>query len=108
MTAKVFNTQQEFKFGAGKSEPRQPQDRETAPPRERSADDRPRRGRSRRDEPREEESPVERVREERPRAEKPAPEKRQSAPRRQPEPADADDDGDWNGPVPGFLGRSAL
>jgi superfamily II DNA/RNA helicase len=94
-------------FGASKSEPRQPQEREPAP-HERAAEDRPRRGRSRRQEPREEQPRTEKVREELPRAEKPVSEKRAPAPRRQPEPADADDDGDWNGPVPGFLGRSAL
>jgi superfamily II DNA/RNA helicase len=95
-------------FGASKAEPRQPREREAAPRDERGAEDRPRRRRSRREEPREERPRIEKVLEERPPAEKPAPATRQPAPRRQPEPADADDDGDWNGPVPGFLGRSAL
>jgi superfamily II DNA/RNA helicase len=94
-------------YGASKAEPRQPEERQPAP-RERAADDRPRRGKSRREESREEEPRVERAREERPRAEKPAREKRPPAPRRQPEPADAEDDGEWNGPVPGFLTTSAL
>ena len=95
-------------YGASKAEPRQSQARAPAPRDERAAEDRPRRGKPRRQEPREEEPRVEKPREERPRAERLAPEKRPPAPRRQPEPADADDDGDWNGPVPGFLTTSAL
>jgi superfamily II DNA/RNA helicase len=89
-------------FGATNGESRQPQERQ-AEPREAADEERPRRGRSRRDKPREEP-----VREDRPRSEKPAPARRSPAPRREPEPVDADDDGEWNGPVPGFLGRSAL
>jgi superfamily II DNA/RNA helicase len=89
-------------FGATNGESRQPQERQ-AEPREPADEERPRRGRSRRDKPREEP-----VREDRPRSEKPAPARRSPAPRREPEPVDADDDGEWNGPVPGFLGRSAL
>jgi superfamily II DNA/RNA helicase len=89
-------------FGATNGESRQPQERQ-AEPRESADEERPRRGRSRRDKPREEP-----VREDRPRSEKPAPARRSPAPRREPEPVDADDDGEWNGPVPGFLGRSAL
>jgi len=89
-------------FGATNGESRQPQERQ-AEPRESADEERPRRGRSRRDKPREEP-----VREDRPRSEKPAPARRSPAPRREPEPVDAGDDGEWNGPVPGFLGRSAL
>jgi superfamily II DNA/RNA helicase len=61
--------------------------------------------------PREERPRRERTSEERPRAEKPAPEKRPAAKRPEPAAAEAevdDDDGEWNGPVPGFLGVSAL
>jgi superfamily II DNA/RNA helicase len=94
-------------FGASKAEPRQTQEPPPAP-RERAAEDRPPRGKPRREQPRAEEPRLEKTREDRPRAEKPAPAKRQPAPRREPEPADADADGEWNGPVPGFLGRSAL
>ncbi|MGZ3233458.1 MAG: DEAD/DEAH box helicase [Croceibacterium sp.] len=99
-------------FGKVEGDKRAPQERPPAP-RERDSEDRPRRGRSRREEPRQEQPPREVLREETPReelprAEKPAAEKRAPARRREPEPAEADDDGEWNGPVPGFLGRSAL
>ena len=94
-------------YGSRKAEPSQPQDRQAAPRDERAAEDRPRRGKSRRQEPREDEPRVEKVPDQRPRAEKPAPEKRAPS-RREPEPVDAEDDGEWNGPVPGFLGISAL
>jgi superfamily II DNA/RNA helicase len=52
----------------------------------------------------------ERPRREKPQADRPAPEPRRSAPRREPEPepAEADEPGEWNGPVPDFLGMSAL
>jgi len=90
-----------FDVGGRGAEERQPE----APKRERAE-----RGRDR---PR---------REPRKREERPAPEPAADAPRKasnpeprkpakpRPEPvaAEADDDGEWNGPVPGFLGRSAL
>jgi superfamily II DNA/RNA helicase len=65
----------------------------------------PEREARREERPRREESPR---REERPRTEKPAAEKRRPPQRREPEPAEADEPGEWNGPVPGFLGMSAL
>jgi len=53
-----------------------------------------------------------REREERPEPRAPKPEKpappRAEKPHREPAPAEADDDGEWNGPVPGFLNLSAL
>jgi superfamily II DNA/RNA helicase len=52
----------------------------------------------------------ERPRREKPQAERPAPEPRRAAPRPEPEPepAETDEPGEWNGPVPDFLGMSAL
>ena len=61
----------------------------------------------------------EREREERPRREgrsrrenapdeKAVPEKRRASRKREPEPEEADEPGEWNGPVPSFLGVSAL
>jgi superfamily II DNA/RNA helicase len=94
-----------FELAEGESAPR----REERPKRERRERE-PRREASKRDErePRREAS----ERDERP-AEKPArtpkPEPRKAdKPRREPELAEAADDGEWNGPVPGFLGKSAL
>jgi superfamily II DNA/RNA helicase len=79
-------------------------ERQAEPERER--DERPPRvdRPGRHDTPREE-----RPRREKPRAERPAPERRPSPPaRREPELAEADEPGEWNGPVPGFLTMSAL
>jgi len=45
-------------------------------------------------------------REDRPRAERPASDARRPARQREPQPLEAADDGEWNGPVPGFLGQS--
>jgi superfamily II DNA/RNA helicase len=50
----------------------------------------------------------ERPRGERPRSEKPSPKKRKASERQEREPVDADEHGEWNGPVPGFLACSAL
>jgi superfamily II DNA/RNA helicase len=50
----------------------------------------------------------ERPRGERPRSEKPSPRKRKASERQEREPVDADEQGEWNGPVPGFLACSAL
>jgi superfamily II DNA/RNA helicase len=79
-------------------------ERQAEPERER--DERPRRE----DRPGRDDTPrEERPRREKPRAERPAPERRPSPPaRREPELAEADEPGEWNGPVPGFLTMSAL
>jgi len=92
-----------FTFGAGDEQERAP---------EQAGSERPKRGRDKpRREAREPESREARQLEER------AADAPRKAPRREPksappapEPAraDADDDGEWNGPVPGFLGLSAL
>jgi superfamily II DNA/RNA helicase len=65
---------------------------------------------AREEEPRRHERPAreERIRRSEPRREKPETEKRRPSQRREPELADAADAGEWNGPVPGFLGMSAL
>ncbi|MBO0748903.1 MAG: DEAD/DEAH box helicase [Porphyrobacter sp.] len=68
---------------------------EAKPPRESEREERPRR---------EERPPREEAR-----TERPAPEKRAAPQRREPQPVEeADEPGEWNGPVPGFLGVSAL
>jgi superfamily II DNA/RNA helicase len=76
------------------------------------APERPRRERSERSERSERPKRESREREERPEPRAPKPEKpappRAEKPRREPAPAEADDDGEWNGPVPGFLNLSAL
>jgi superfamily II DNA/RNA helicase len=80
--------------GSANSEP-QPESTPERPRRERA--ERPKRESRRR-----EERPEPRA----PRPEKPAP--RTEKPRRETAPAEEDDDGEWNGPVPGFLNLSAL
>jgi superfamily II DNA/RNA helicase len=76
------------------------------PERESPRDERARREeRTRRDERPAREEPARR---ETSRAERAAPAKHRTPQRREPELAEADDSGEWNGPVPGFLGMSAL
>src|SRR5688572_8871971 len=85
-----------FELGGGGSAEAQPERAPERPKRERA--ERPKR--------------ESREREERPEPRAPQPEKpappRAEKPRREPAPAEADDDGEWNGPVPGFLNLSAL
>ena len=97
-----------FDLGGGAQEARENEPaRAERPKRERGGRDRPRRETREADEPKVREpapQPVERVAEAPRKAPTPEPRK---AEKPRAEPADADD-GEWNGPVPGFLGLSAL
>jgi len=97
MTIPVFDVD----GGGGDAEGRRPERAK------RERDDRPRREARERDVPPAREPAAERVAEAPRKAPKPEP-RRAEKPRREPPPAEADDDGEWNGPVPGFLGLSAL
>jgi superfamily II DNA/RNA helicase len=89
-----------FELGGGERAETQPEPRSEREP------ERPRRERAERPK---RESREQEVRPEprAPKPEKPAP-PRAEKPRREPAPAEADDDGEWNGPVPSFLNLSAL
>jgi superfamily II DNA/RNA helicase len=89
-----------FELGGGGRAETQPEPR---PEREPERPRRERAERPKRESREREERPEPRV----PQPDKPAPPLAEK-PRREPAPAEADDDGEWNGPVPGFLNLSAL